>query len=144
MVMKAGDILFVRGEGIVSNLVRMFDKGEFSHVCLAVSNTHILEAQYNSYSRIIPIYFDDYEIIDLGLDNQKTRLLEVAINLTGKKYDYFHALAYLFNLKYNNPNTLICTEVIAQILFQLGLIDSLKFYENLKPNELYRKLKGEI
>jgi hypothetical protein len=144
MVMKAGDILFVRGEGLVSNMVRLIDKGEFSHVCIAVSETHILEAQYFTESRITNIYFDDFEIVDLGLNDQKNKLLEIAIDLTGKGYDFLHALSYLFNLKYNNPDTLICTEVVAQMLFRLGLIDNLQIYENMKPNELYRKLKGVV
>jgi hypothetical protein len=77
-------------------------------------------------------------------DEEKNKALEIAINLTGKWYDYFHALGYLFNSKYNNPNTLICTEVVGQMLFRLGLIDNLESYENMKPNELYRKLKGVI
>jgi hypothetical protein len=143
--MKAGDILFVRGEGIVSNLVRMFDKGEFSHTAIALSNDHILEAQYYTRSRITKIYFDDYEIVDLGLtDEQRNESLKIAIDLTGEGYDYLQILGYLIKEKFNNPNNFICSEIVVKFLFQLGLVDDLDKYKYLKPNELYRKLKGVI
>lgn len=59
-MMRAGDIIFVRGDSIISTAIKLLDKGKFTHVAMAVSLTHILEAQYFATVRITPFYFKDY------------------------------------------------------------------------------------
>lgn len=136
--MKAGDILFVRGHSLVSKAVRLFDKGEFTHVAIALSDTHILEAQYFTKTRITPIYFDDYEIVDLGINEDE--LLRLGVNLTGKWYDYKQIIGYMFKHRSNNPNHLICSELVATVLFGLGIVDDYSKVKDLTPNQLYRFL----
>jgi hypothetical protein len=136
--MKAGDILFVRGDSLLSSAIRLFDKGEFTHVAVAVSETHILEAQYFTKTRITPIYFEDYEIVRLDLPEHE--LLKISIQLVGKWYDYLQIVGYMLDKKTNNPNQLICSEVVATVLYQLGEIEDYNKVKDLTPNELYQYL----
>lgn len=148
---QCGDLLFVRGKSFISKMINLFD-GTYSHVCIALSDKVVLEAQYFTKTRIIPIYFDDYEVVDLGLTNeQRDKILKLGINLVGKYYDYGQILGILlqklFHLKqrkFNNPNHMICSELITYLLLHVGYIQSTdeidKFLE-LTPNELYSYLK---
>jgi len=136
--MKAGDILFVRGDSLLSSAIRLFDKGEFTHVAVAVSETHILEAQYFTKTRITPIYFEDYEIVRLDLPEYE--VLKISIQLVGKWYDYLQIVGYMLDKKTNNPNQMICSELVATVLYQLGEIEDYNKVKDLTPNELYQYL----
>jgi hypothetical protein len=147
--MKAGDIVFVRGNSPLSYLIKYLDKGEFSHVAIAVSDNEILEAQYFTRSRITPFYFKDYEIIDLGLSySHRNKVKELSKSLEGKIYDYFQVFLYFIRavfykeLKiYHSPNYILCSELADIILTNIGIIPKDKFLGNVTPNELYNYLK---
>jgi hypothetical protein len=139
MVIDAGNIIFVRGSSVVSSIVRYFDKGEFSHVAVAVSPTHIIEAEWNTKSIITPFHYKDYEVIDLNLtDEQKDRMIKKAIQLTGRWYDYPQLINYMVTgVKLGSPKNLICSEIAYLLLKEAGIDigDS-----NISPNELYKVL----
>lgn len=139
VTMKAGDILFVRGNSLVSKTIRLFDKGDFTHVAIAMSETHILEAQYYTKTRITPIYFDNYEIVDVGLNGDE--VLRFGVNLTGKWYDYLQILSFMLKHRRNNPNHLICSELVATVLFGLGVVEDYSEVRDLTPNELFDYLR---
>lgn len=151
--MRAGDIVFVRGNSLISNAVRYFDKGEFSHVAIAVSSTHVLEAQYSTKVRMTPFYFEDYEVVDLGLtDEERNRVVHLGVQQTGKWYDYsqiaWYILKKVFNLEgdnlLNSPNNLICSELVSNILILLGKISVNERVVDFTPNELYNFLQNFI
>ena len=149
---EIGSLLFVRGDSFISKLIQKIDSGSFSHVVVCLSEKgSILEAQRFTKSRIVPIYFDDYEVINLNLtDEQKVKLVKLAVDLVGIKYDYKQVFCELIEkiLKKeifpNNPNHMICSELITYLLLQIGYLKSTddidKFLE-LTPNELYSYLK---
>jgi hypothetical protein len=149
--MKCGNIVFVRGSSLLSKIIEHFD-GKFSHVFLCLSDNAILEAQYRTKSSIVPFHYqnDEYEVIDLNLKrSQKTRIQELALTLVGKEYDYIQILSYLIrdtidrHFKIiNNPNNLICSEVIEIVLQDIGIIPSDKKLRDMTPNELFRYLKS--
>lgn len=133
--MEAGDLIFVRGHSLVSSIVRAVDKGEFSHVAMAVSPTHVIEAEWSTKSVITPLHYEDYEVISLGMtEEQKDRIIKKAIQLTGRWYDYPQAVGYLFSRKWGSPKNLVCSEIVYLLLKEIGLDlgDS-----NITPNELY-------
>ncbi|MED3976179.1 YiiX/YebB-like N1pC/P60 family cysteine hydrolase [Priestia megaterium] len=157
--MKKGDIVFVRGKGWLSKVIRYFDSGEFSHCAIAVSKYRIIEANYNT--RVSVSIFDEskydlIEVIDLGLsDKQRDIVYERAMKYLGKKYDYFqliwYALKKVFHFKgrnlLNNPNDMICSELVfialdeSGILRDLGINDTVTNGSDLTPNELYDLVK---
>lgn len=146
--MKSGDVVFVRGNSPISSLIRLFDKGEFSHVSICVSDgcKEVLEAQYFTTSSIVPFHFSDYEIVDLDLtDEQRKQISEIAPSLTGRQYDYFQILQYIIRkifkeFKWNNPNNMICSEIVDLLLYSVDAIPEHDYLGNLTPNELYRYL----
>lgn len=139
--MKAGDVIFVRGTSAFSTAVRYFDPGQFSHVAIAVSETHILEAQWYTKSRITPFYFQDYQIIDLDLgEAERDYIVHAGIQLVGKWYDYRQILGVVLRNPSNNPNYLICSEIIASLLSQIGKFEYTEVID-LNPNQLYELLK---
>lgn len=144
--MKSGDVVFVRGNSSISSLIRLFDKGEFSHVAIYVSDKEVLEAQYFTKSSIVPFHFSDYEIVDLNLTNeQRKQISEIAPSLTGKQYDYVQILQYIIRkifkeFKWNNPNNMICSEIVDILLYTVGAIPEHDYLGNMTPNELYNYL----
>lgn len=141
-MIKTGDILFVRGHSLISKGIRLFDEGEFTHVAVALSDTHILESQYYTKTRITPIYFDDYEIVRLDLPEEE--VLKNSIQLVGKWYDYSQIIGYMIKHRTNNPNKLICSELVATLLFRLKIVEDYEAIKDLTPNELYQYLTVDL
>lgn len=151
--MQAGDIIFVKAKGWLSKTVTFFDKGAFSHVAVAISPTHIIEAQYYTKLRIVPFRFgeDEIEVIDLNLtQEERNKMVDVGIKLTGRWYDYPQIFGYVFrkifklegrNL-FNNPNNLICSELLYYLLLSIDKIKVNEHLEDMTPNELYNFCKN--
>lgn len=145
--MKKGQILFVKGDSFISKIINKLD-GEYSHVCIAVSDTSILEAQRFSESRIVKNYHENYDVIELELDEyQKEILAETAIELIGYDYDYKQISFTLFNqlfkvARMNDRNKFICSEIVVNLLYKLEIIDEDEYGKliDCTPNELYRYL----
>lgn len=157
--MKKGDIIFVQGKGIISKIIRMFDRGKFSHVAIAVSESKIIEADVDTKVAIRPLSMDKYrlvEIVDLELTfKQREEVIRSALRMIGTKYDYiqllWYALRKIFGFKgrnrLNNPRYVICSEMVFRVLNEAGILEDLgidESYEDgidLTPNELYDLVK---
>lgn len=140
--MKAGDVVFVRGTSLISKIIRFFDKGEFSHVAIAVNETEVIEINWNIKSEIVPFYYKDYEIVRLDLtEYQRDQILPIARSLEGRWYDYLQILGFFFNGKFNDPRKFICSELVYIILSKVRFITD-KRIKDYTPNELYQTLKG--
>lgn len=147
--MQAGDIVFLKPTSVIGKLVTWVDGGEYSHVAIAVSPTHIIEAQYFTRSRIWPVYTgDNVMVLDLDLEDwQRQRIIDNAIEMTGIWYDYKTIASYFirhifkWNTKaiWNSQNNLICSELV------MALLISAEYYgagteTNITPRELFEKL----
>ena len=142
--MQAGDLVFVRGRSLISRLVLYFDKGEWSHVAIAISDKEVIEAQYLSKVGIASLdKYDDYEVIPMNLTPwEQSKLLSIAKTLEGSWYDYRQVFYYVFrNIfklnkepMWNNPNALICSELV-YVLYRS--IDRIYGDDYITPNELY-------
>lgn len=148
--MKVGDVVFVRTSGIISNLIRYFDKGRFNHVAIFTSSTEIEEAQYNTKVNIVPFQYDDYEVIKIPYsDDDLLELQRLTKRFKGKSYDFKEIfkiwLSIIFHYKkfrkFNSPKQVICVELVARILVHLGKAE--KSTIDMTPNEFYRYLKGK-
>jgi hypothetical protein len=153
-MIKAGNVIFVKNNNwLTTKLITFFDTGRFSHVCIATSDTHVIEAQYGTKARIVPFYYgqDEYVVIDLNLSEEETkRVVNIALSMTGKWYDYPQLLGYaikkIFGLKsknlLNNPNNWICSELVYNMLVSLGKISPTETLNDLTPNQLYNFLNN--
>lgn len=145
--MQAGDIIFVKGKGFLSDAIRLFDNnGPFTHVAVAVSSDFIIEAQYSTKVQITKMTYTDIEIVDLKLsEEERDKLVHLAIELVGKWYDYLYIVGLMFNEKeWRNPNSLICTEVAISLLKSLKKIPETDMYPVVKPNEFYHYLTVDL
>jgi hypothetical protein len=148
--MKPGDIVFVNGRTPISWLIRVIDGGPYSHVAVAVSDTHIIEAKYLTKVRISYMDYEDIEIIDLGLnDKQRDQIVHSSIRLVGRWYDYLQIVWYFFDKLFkldskgiwNSKNNLICSELVDYLLYEIGYISNDIFLGDVTPSELYNFLK---
>lgn len=141
--MRAGDIIFVQGTSLISRLVRLVDKGKFSHVAIAVSETHVIETNWNMKSKIVEFHYEDFELVRLQLsDNQRDSVPAIALNYEGKWYDYLQVLSYIFQSRLNNPRHLICSELVYNVLSEVGYVND-ELYSDVTPNELYEILNRQ-
>jgi hypothetical protein len=157
--MKCGDVIFVQGKGLLPWLIRLFDRGKFSHVCIAMNATDVIEAQYNELVSIKPFDKSLYkykEVIDLGLtQDQKSAVYQASLKLIGRRYDCLQDLWYVlkdvFHLRgvnfLNNKEDMICSELVYTILDVTGIWEELNVREcsvrgvDLTPNQLYDLVK---
>lgn len=154
--MKAGNLVFVRSSGFIPDAIRYFDPGKWNHVALAVSPNQIAEADVNMLSKIDPFnpgIYEEYEIVDLGLTQEEvSRILVSSKNYLGRKYDNWqigwyvvkHFLKLKFNDPFNNPNNLICSELVFDVLDKAGIFKDLNINGgsiDITPNELYDLVK---
>jgi hypothetical protein len=144
--MRAGDLVFVRGDSWVSPIITWFDEGEFSHVAIAVSDTEVLEAQRFTKSRIVPMTYANYEIVSLPLNEaERTLLSDKAKELEGYGYDYLQIVWYMvrkfFSHKgkspWNDPKKVICSEIVSRLLYAIGWLEESDTLYERTPNELY-------
>jgi hypothetical protein len=138
--METGDVVFVRGSTWISRIIRFFDKGEFTHVALAISNDRIIEAQYNIRSRVKKLSYKSYEVVPMNLTEvQKKKLVSIISKYEGKSYDFPLAFSMVTGwLRIDNPNYLICTELDIDMLKEAGVLDP--YLADMKPNEFYTYL----
>lgn len=156
--MKKGDIVFIKGNSLISKAITKLDKmsngddGKYSHVAIAVSNKHILQAEYSSKVSVVRLdtlinegKVNDYEVVDLKLDTlQREYLYRASMTHVGKSYDYLLIFSFLLNKLLgfkliNNKNRFICSELV---ISSMNKADLLKGYDtdkliDMTPNELY-------
>lgn len=145
--MEAGDLVFVREKGIIPSIIRFFDKGKFNHVAIAIDDTHILEAEYNTRVRIIENPYTDIEVVPLKIKDKSKVKRFAAMNI-GKKYDFGEIVRIWLRLvfgwswfsKFNTPKEVVCSELAGDFLQYVGIAP--KGSELLAPNELYREIKS--
>ncbi|HDR7263654.1 YiiX/YebB-like N1pC/P60 family cysteine hydrolase [Bacillus sp. CH_203] len=156
--MRQGDVVFLQGKSFISKAVRFFDKGKFSHVAIAMSNTHILEADFDTRVAIVPFdknEFNIIEVIDLELNkDERSRVVAMGSKMVGKKYDYMQIVWYMISKllrlkgknRFNNPNSYICSELVFAVLEEAGILDELCIKDgsrglDMTPNQLYDFIK---
>ncbi|MFJ8247272.1 YiiX/YebB-like N1pC/P60 family cysteine hydrolase [Peribacillus asahii] len=157
--MKRGDIVFIRGKGLKSKLTRLIDRGAFSHVAIAISDSKIIESDVGtrvSVREFSPKEYDYVEVVDLRITiKQRQDVYNSAVQMIGTKYDYVQLIWYglrrIFGLKgnnrLNNPKNVICSEMVFIALSRAGILKSLGIEEtnfrgiDLTPNELYDLVK---
>jgi hypothetical protein len=154
--LKPGDLVFVRGHSFLSFLIRLFDKGKWSHCAIATSEKHVLETDWNTDVRIREFDYPDYEIIDLGLsEEQRKEIIRLGINCVGTPYDFGFIMnkvkSKLFGRSagkkiLSNPQQMVCSEVLTYLLLNIRWIntDEMKKVADSTPNELYKFIKDKL
>lgn len=144
--MRAGDIVFIKGDSWVSRIIRWFDKGEFTHVGVAITSLDLIEAQRFARVRIHPV--GDVETAvptDFLTEDERKRILSEAIDMIGTRYDYLQIFGYIIRKlfrregsgRFNSPSKLICSELVSRALYKAGITSDADALYDLTPNQLY-------
>lgn len=148
---KTGDIVFIRGTDILSDIVRFFDPGEYNHVVLIVNdNGDMIEADEGIKVNISPFLYESVEhtvISPKYTQKQRANIFNAAQKYVGEDYDNLEiagiVLAKLTGLQLfrhlQNPHEEICSKLAASILIDVGCADKTIF--EMTPNELYACLR---
>ena len=118
--MQAGNILLVRGSGLISWIIKVVTHSEYSHVALVISETEIIEIDSFKRVSIRKNPYSNYDLIhvlDIP-DRKRDKVVAFAKAQLGKQYDYAQLLEILFEMVFhtrlylNSKNKLICSELI--------------------------------
>ena len=150
--MKIG-VMFIRGDGVFfSKAIRLFTRGEWSHVAIEITEDHILESEIFQRCQILQKNQVDYynlkhEVIEIELTDEQHRKMVNAIGKAiGKKYDYKLIIKILLKcifkkrINFTNDEEFICSELASWLLYNIGVINNKKVM-SYSPNGLYRYLK---
>lgn len=154
MINMVGDVIFVKGTGLVSRMIRFVTKGKWSHCAIFLNEDTILETEWSTKCRIININDTDYlekehEIVNVQLNEEQENLLKVISYMSlGKKYDFWLIfklfIKSVFGLKVNKNSyeKLVCSELVGYVLLSLGIFTYNETHvANTSPEELYHILK---
>lgn len=143
--MKAGDLIFVASSGFVPDAIRFFDHGVFDHVCIAISDTQIIEAQYGQKVSVKDFPYSDYEhaIIDLGLTPEQVNQIPTFDNrYLGEDYNYEEIVSVAIRLigfknfdLLDNKNAVICSQLAGYFAINFG--KAANGTQMLAPNQLF-------
>lgn len=154
--MRAGDIVFFHGKGIVSWLIRKVTNGRFNHSAIAISDKLVLESEWNSGVRIRNIEAYEKEGAIIEVVPMYASMLQVSelhkicnSHVSAKFYDWKQIgkllLKYVFHISLKKRNTrerVICSELCAMVLLDCGMTMDYDIIE-FSPQELYDWLVGE-
>lgn len=149
--LKTGDILFCKGKGIISSIIKFCTKSDITHVALFVEawgQPMIIDAQSNGIS---PKLFDswekkynyDYFVLrfeDLGNKKKKEIALKSYEKSGITKYPYFN-LIYRFVVHYftgewvKDSKGMFCSEYV-------GWVYNIKDSDKMTPVDLYNYFKN--
>lgn len=147
-MIEIGDVLLVKGKGLVSFLVKLFTRSKYSHVALAVSNNRVIEIDWKYRLQIRSIEHEEYDVYRLnrGLTNEETFIiLSYVYSLIGSKYDFSKIFSLVFEILFSrrgkrifdNPNKFICSDIIDSAYQKIG-VDLVPHYadQDTTPDDL--------
>lgn len=156
MIVMVGDVLFVKGTGLVSKMIQWVTGGKWSHCAIFLDENTLLETEWSTKCRIINIEDTDYltkehEVIPIKLTKDQEELLKVVTYMTlGKKYDFwmifklFLKSIFGWKVKKHSYDTLVCSELVGYVLLSLGVFTYDEAHiANTSPSELYNILKAK-
>lgn len=115
-------IIFVRGNGLVSPLIKYFGKSQYSHVAFKFNDV-IFDVRLFSKAKFREDRYKccQYDEIELRLvENSKLILISKLLSeKLGKKYSYLELIRFFNPLLPDNPNRNNCVE-IAEVLSYIG------------------------
>lgn len=158
--MKKGDIVFIQGGTLISKIIRYFDKGDFTHVGIALNDSLMIEAEYNK--RVSVVNFNkelaggrikSYEVVDLKLTREQREAIYIhAMKFKGVRYDYLQIASFVMNKLFgwklfNSRRKFICSELVFEVLDKSNVLQDLgvdyigEDIAKYTPNELYNFIK---
>lgn len=134
--MEKFDLIFYKGKNIISKIIRLISKSDYTHVALYLGDFHVVETDFmlNLSVRHIIYKRKDYDVYRVENITAKQReKLEEFINMTiSSHYDYKLVMSHFSNYFFDNKirgskNKFDCSEWI-DLAFKYAGIDLLPSY----------------
>ena len=152
---KPGDLIFVRPNGLLFNLVRYFTSGKYGHVGIVAGyiegHVLIIEATKHGIDQNDLIWrkvkkekFDIYRI--QCIDDEKRRELVVkCLSYVGLPYDKKAWLNFIIgSTAFGTDKKMYCSEMIYRALVDLEIVKSEYHPEKITPANLHKLLNKQI
>jgi len=152
---QAGDLIWVRPNSWLFNIVRKFTSGEFGHIGLisGYCQNHILVIEAGTsgvdindlqWRKLRKENYSIYRIKGIS-DEIRNDLVADCLERVGSPYDYSAWINFLIGSTIFGKNKqLYCSEMIYRALRGLDLIDDVFDPEEVSPADIYRELKDRI
>jgi cell wall-associated NlpC family hydrolase len=148
--LQVGDIIFVKGDDLISRVIEFAENGPYSHVAIYAGNGQVIEAQggrtigFNNLS-----VYKNYDVgrVDMT-DFQREALIRYAKTQFGKRYDWelvyvlFLKLVLHINKPYQEKTRRICSTFVRDCFDHVGI--TLTKIENCTPEDLAESLAVRI
>lgn len=131
-MIKTGDIILVNGTSIVSRIIKFITKSKYSHVALAISDSHVVEIDWKYRVQVRTIQHKHFDVYRLNRDlttEEIFMLLNYSYSLIGLKYDFLKIFSLLIEIifkkrgkrLFNNPKKLICSDIVDSGYKRIGV-----------------------
>lgn len=137
--------IFYKKSGLISNLIKWFTKGKYSHVALVIDELHTLELSWKSPTAIKHFEYpkNSYDVYILSYplsQEQKVKIMEFIKQNINTKYDWIYVLSRGLNLLFgtkiiNSSDRFNCDELIVEAFRYVG-IELITNDNKLTPDEL--------
>lgn len=132
MKLEAGDLLFVKGDCNASSLIRFFLKSDYTHVTIAMDDTHICEVDIFRKMEIMKNPYSEYDLYRLNrklTDAEKEDLLNFLRDKckSSRGYDWWRLVSifikmyFRWNLVIHEQDRYICSEIIDKAYQHIGI-----------------------
>lgn len=143
-------IVAYKGTSLISRLIRMFTKSEYSHVSLMLDDYHCLESNYKTPTSLQHFQYKkgSYDVFVLNeelSDEQKHHISKFIIGRINLKYDWIYIISRFFNIilgtkLYSDPKRYNCDELIVEAFSSIG-IDLINEGVKLSPESITNSSK---
>lgn len=136
-------LAFLKGEGFVAKMIRLWTRGPYSHVELVFSDMVAFScAQTDSmHTRFQNIYFDTkyWTLVDVNVSEEDEKKIRTwCESEVGCAYDWTGIiLSQFIPFGYQSKTKWFCSEVCVAALQQVGLFPKIKAWR-VSPNKLYK------
>lgn len=132
MKMEAGDLIFVKGDCFPSRLIRFFLKSDYTHVTIAMDDTHICEVDIFTKMKVMKNPYSEFDLYRLKrnlTEKEKEELTNFLIEKckSSKGYDWWRLVSigikmyFRWNLIIHEQDRYICSEIIDKAYQYIGI-----------------------
>lgn len=148
---NTGDIVLIRGGAKHSKLIAAVTKGPFSHACLVVGGSQIIEAlggsgvQYTSALKFLLSDMSNVAVLRPKLlcgdqaNHIRARLEDVAKGFQSRDYNYEDAVKSVLNRRQpSDKDKFFCSQLVSAIYRAAGFPLTNKKDHNVTPNDFHK------
>ena len=135
-------LFFYKGTNLVSKLVRMVTKSQYSHMGIMIDDIHVIDISINYGLKIRHLDYQKkkYDIIEVDLTREQ--VLEFSQIYFNTTYDWNEVFRMFFKKLKHNKKKVICSEFIYLMLSHYGILPESD--DTFTPGDIYKLLSETV